>query len=141
MISVLVIETGLQQGSAAGEYSTLWEDGLMGVFFDAGHIVTNGQIIRQNINPSDSKSINELRADFNEASEGGVEYLVLAFLEYTNQDGTIKPAGIFLRLYSTVPQRLIYEQRFSAGQSADFTEEHAHAKEAARVLISHLKDR
>jgi hypothetical protein len=140
MISILVIETCLQQETVVDEYSSLWEDGLMGVFFDAGHIVTNGTIMRLDKNPL-KEFPDEAQADFHEASEGGAEYYVLALLEYKNQDGTIKPAGISIRLYSMVPRKLIYEQRFPAGQSADLKEEYAHANQAARALISHLKDR
>ncbi|MDR2158643.1 MAG: hypothetical protein LBP23_01105 [Treponema sp.] len=35
MVSVLVIETGLDQETIVKDYSTLWEDGIMGALFDA----------------------------------------------------------------------------------------------------------
>jgi hypothetical protein len=140
MVSVLVIETGLDQEAVVRDYSTLWEDGIMGVFFEAGHIVTNGSVIR--LGAGQVKEFpEEAQADFNEASEGGADYFILALLEYKNQDGTFKPSGVSLRLYRTVPRGLIYEERFPAGQAADNREEHARAREAARVLISHIKDR
>jgi hypothetical protein len=140
MVSVLVIETGLNQESAVKDYSTLWEDGIMGVFFEAGYIVTNGPVIRLETNRL-KEFPDEAQADFSEASEGGAEYFVLVVLEYKNQDGTFKPSGVSLKLYATIPRRLIYEERFSAGQTADSREEHTLAREAAGVLISHIKDR
>jgi hypothetical protein len=140
MVSVLIIETGLGQESVVKDYSTLWEDGIMGVFFEAGYIVTNGSVIRLE---SDcvKEFPDEAQADFYEASEGGAEYFVLVLLEYKNQDGTFKPSGVSLKLYGTIPRKLIYQERFSAGQTADSREEHTRAREAARVLISHIKDR
>jgi hypothetical protein len=140
MVSVLIMETGLQQESVVKDYSTLWEDGIMGVLFDAGHIVTNGQIIRVSTNQL-KEFPDEAQADFHEASEGGAAYFVLALLEYTSQDGTFKPAGVSLKLYSTVPRKLVYQQSFPAGQAADIKEEHTRAREAAGVLISYIKDR
>jgi hypothetical protein len=140
MVSVLIIETGLGQESVVKDYSTLWEDGIMGVFFEAGHIVTNGPVIRLESDHI-TEFPDEAQADFYEASEGGAEYFVLVLLEYKNQDGTFKPSGVSLKLYSTIPRKLIYQERFSAGQTAGSREEHAQAREAARVLISHIKDR
>jgi hypothetical protein len=140
MVSVLVIETGLGKESAVKDYSTLWEDGIMGVFFEAGYIVTNGSVIRLEADLV-KEFPDEAQADFYEASEGGAEYFVLVVLEYKNQDGTFKPSGVSLKLYTTIPRRLIYEDRVSAGQTADSREEHTRAREAAGVLISHIKDR
>jgi hypothetical protein len=139
MVSVLIIETGLGQENIVKDYSTLWEDGIMGVFFEAGYIVTNGSVIR--LEKDRVKEFpDEAQADFYEASEGGAEYFILALLEYKNQDGTFRPAGVSLKLYSTNPRELIYAEWFPAGQ-ADNQEEYARARDAARVLISHIKDR
>jgi hypothetical protein len=140
MVSVLIIETGLEQESAVKDYSTLWEDGIMGVFFEAGYIVTNGSVLRLGADRV-KEFPDEAQADFHEASEGGADFFVMALLEYKNQDGTFKPSVVSLKLYGTIPRRLIYEERFSAGQTVDSREEHARAREAARVLISHIKDR
>jgi hypothetical protein len=140
MVSVLVIETGLDQETAVKEYSTLWEDGIMGAFFEAGHIVTNGSIVR--LGADQNKDFPDAaQADFYEASEGGADYFILVLLEYKNLDGTFKPSGVSLRLYRTVPRGLIYEERLPAGRGADIREEHARAREAAGVLIAHIKDR
>jgi hypothetical protein len=140
MVAVLVIETGLDEEIIVKDYSTLWEDGIMGALFDAGHIVTNGPVMR--ISADRIKEFpDEAQGDFYEASEGGADYFVLALLEYKNQDGTFRPSGVSLKLYSTIPRKLIYEKRFSAGQSGDNQEDHSRAREAARVLITHIKDR
>jgi hypothetical protein len=140
MVSVLVIETGLSQESAAKGYSALWEDGIMGMFFEAGYIVTNGSVIRLEADHVEEFP-DEAQAEFFEASVGGAEYFVLVILEYKAQDGTFKPSGVSLRLYTTIPRTLIYEERFAAGRTAATRDEHARAREAAGVLISRIKDR
>ncbi|MDR2617674.1 MAG: hypothetical protein LBC62_02280 [Treponema sp.] len=140
MVSFLVIETGLQQESFAGEYSTLWEDGLMGVFFDAGHIVSNGTILRLE-KPPVRDIPDEALSDFAEASEGGAEYLVLILLDYRNKDGTFIPQDVSLKLFTVAGRKMVYQQRFAAGTSANFDEEYARAQGAARAVLPHLKDR
>jgi hypothetical protein len=140
MVSVLIIETGLKPENSAGEYSTLWEDGLMGVFFDSGHIVSNGAIIRLEKQPAKDFP-DEARADFLEAREGGVEYLVIALLEYTETNGTYKPSGVSLRVFSVSPGNLVYKREFSAAGDLGLQEEYVRAREAAGTIITHLKDR
>ncbi|MDR1566869.1 MAG: hypothetical protein LBS48_06280 [Treponema sp.] len=140
MVSFLVIETGLQQETFAGEYSTLWEDGLMGVFFDAGHIVSNGTILRLEKTPARDIP-DEALPDFAEASEGGAEYLVLILLDYQNKDGTLVPRDVSLKLFTVAGRKMIYQQRFAAGTSAHFDDEYARAREAARAILPYLKDR
>ena len=139
MVSVLVIETGLNEESNAGLYSSLWEDSLMSVFFDAGYIVSNGTILRLEKKPVKDFP-DEMRVDFEEASEGGAEYFVLALLEYRDQQGRVKPSGVSLRVFSVNTRRLIYQRNFPAGTGADLDEEYTRAKEAAKTLIPYLKD-
>jgi hypothetical protein len=121
MVSFLVIETGLQPESSAGEYSSLWEDGLMGVFFDSGHIVSNGPVLRLEKNPV-KEFPDEIQADFLEAREGGAEYFIMALLEYRIDNGNYKPSGVSVRVFSTSSRDLVYQQRFSAGAGTDLRE-------------------
>ncbi|MCL2478574.1 MAG: hypothetical protein FWF22_03670 [Treponema sp.] len=96
MVSFLIIEEGLQPGSDSGNYSTLWEGGLMGAFFDAGHIVSNSPVLRvEKMTPADPSAAPsalpsaipaEAAADFAEANTGGADYFILAVLEYSLQD-------------------------------------------------------
>jgi hypothetical protein len=140
MVSFLVIETGLQPESSAGEYSTLWEDGLMGVFFDSGHIVSNGAVLRLEKKPVKDFP-DEAQADLLEAGEGGVEYLIIALLEYKDFNGKYKPEEVSLRVFSVSSKSMVYQQQFPAGTGADLREEYIRAQEAARTIIPHLKDR
>jgi hypothetical protein len=140
MISFLVVETGLVEGNNAGEYSTLWEDSLMSAFFDAGHIVSNGSILRLEKSPS-KVFPDEVEDDYYEAAAGGADYFVLALLEYKNQNGKYTPSGISVRIFTVESTELVYQQNFPAGTGASLREESTKAREAARAIIPHLKDR
>jgi hypothetical protein len=110
------------------------------VFFDAGHIVSNGTILRLEKNPARDIP-DEALPDFAEASEGGAEYLVLILLDYQNTNGIFAPRDVSLKLFTVAGREMVYQQRFAAGTSADFDEEYARAREAARAVLPHLKDR
>ena len=139
-ISFLVVETGLNDGISGPQTSSrLWEEGLMAFFFDAGHIVTNNPILRMN-----SKVPAEIRGtvvehDFDEAVMGGAEYVVLGFLEYETQGSRVVASRMNIKVYTTVPEELVYEQIFPVGRNA--TEENQLVRNAGRTIISYIKER
>ena len=140
MVSVLVVETGINEGTSSGRYSSLWEGGLMDAFFDAGHIVTNSPIVRMAKKPPRDLT-GPVEADFQEAVSGGADYFMLAFLEYKNQGDTAIPVAVVLKLYNSDSQKLVYEQNFPAGTGKNLDEEYQFAQKAGRAIISHIKDR
>ena len=140
MVSFLLVETGINETASSGQYSSLWEGGLMAAFFDAGHIVTNSPIARMEKKPARDLS-GKVEADYKEAVRGGADFFVLAFLEYKEQGEKAIPIGIALKLYSSNSQRLVYEQMFPAGTGKNLDEEYKFAQNAGRVIISHLRDR
>ena len=137
MLSLTIIETGLNSDKQSPHYSNTWEGGLMAVFFDAGHIVTNSPIGRMESKPSNEIS-GTLEYDFHEALSGGAEYFILGFLDYNSQRGV--PESIDVRVYKTDSRQLIYEQTFKAGAGKNSSEEYQIAINAGRVIISQLKD-
>jgi len=139
MVSFLVVETGLNTETAITQHSSLWEGGLMDVFFEAGHIVTNYPVERMEKKPAQDLS-GIIRADFYEAAEGGAEYFILAFLEYQNIETTVIPIGITLKLYKTNPQELIFEQTLPAGTGKTLNEEYQFAINAGRIIVSKIRE-
>jgi hypothetical protein len=139
-VSFLVVETGLNDGIATPQSSSrIWEEGLMAFFFDAGHIVTNNPILRM-----DEQVPAEIRGtiveyDFREAITGGAEYFVLGFLEYEIQGSRAAAVKMNIKIYSTFPEELVFEQVFPAGRST--SEENVLVRNAGRTIISHIKDR
>jgi hypothetical protein len=140
-VSFLVIETGLPGlpgESGPGEYSSLWEDGLMGVFFDSGHIVSNGTVLRLEKPPA-ADLPDEARADFIEAKDGGAEYFVTALLDYRAVNGTYTPPEVSLRVFSTATGNMVFARQFPSGPGPDLREEYNRAQAAARAVITYLK--
>ena len=150
-VSFQVIETGLPEELGTSQHSGLWESGLLDVFFEAGHIVSNAPVLRLARKPA-AKFPDEIQANFAEALEGGAEYFVLALLEYAVPPGAggppsgaalsnvQKPRNISLRVFKTKPYKLLYEQQYADGASADLKEAYDSVKRAVRTLIPHLND-
>jgi len=110
-VSFVVAESG--QGREG--YSAVWEDGLMGAFYEAGHIVSAGDRLRVTAAESGFRAgaaaarTGDAAADaagdaaesfpdaalrgFDEAVEGGAEYFVLAVLNYAANGGANGAAG------------------------------------------------
>ena len=139
-VSFLVVETGLNDGITGPQSSSrIWEEGLMGLFFDAGHIVTNNPILRMDIQVPKEIRGTIVEYDFNEAIMGGAEYVVLGFLEYETQGSRALPARMIIRVYTTVPEELVYEQVFPVGRNSG--EENQLVRNAGRTIIPHIKER
>ena len=138
-VSFLVVETGLNEGISSPQYSSLWEDGLMSVFFDAGHIVTNNPILRMSKQASIDIRGTAIEADFVEAALGGADYVILGFLDYQMQGNRAVPTGINIKIYTAVSQVLVFEQNFPAGSGRNTTEENQIIQNAGRTIISQIK--
>jgi hypothetical protein len=141
-VSFLVLETGLEEGQGDSRYSSLYESGLLDVFFDAGHIVSNAPILRLSGRPRQTFP-EEAMGDLAEAIEGGMEYFILAQLDYAAPpDGEIeKPRSISLRIFRVKPYKLIYEQRYDGKALPTMDDEFLEVKQRAGNLIRHLNDR
>ena len=139
-VSFLVVETGLNDGISGPQSSSrIWEEGLMGFFFDAGHIVTNNPILRMDIQVPAEIHGTIVENDFNDAVMGGAEYVVFGFLEYTVQGNRAIPAKMNIKIYKTVPEELVYEQIFPVGRTS--AEENQIVRNAGRTIISYIKER
>ena len=142
MVSFMVIETGLHPESHGGNYSTVWEDALMGVFFDEGFIVSNSPVMRMNRFPEDVLP-QEIQGDFFDAYRGGAEFFILVLLEFVAQGGLIRPHGALVRVLRTGEHTgdLIYEQHIPAGTGTGIRDEFIRAQETGKILAAHIKDR
>ncbi|MDR3161803.1 MAG: hypothetical protein LBU28_09350 [Spirochaetaceae bacterium] len=143
-ISFLVIETGVREEDRANESSTIWENGLMDVFFDAGHIVTNAPIMRLHENPSEEFP-GEAQRELDEAFLGGAEFFVLALLDYQGivpaANSVLNPRSVSLRLFSTKPYKILYERTYPAGTSLRKNDRFSYAQNAARLIVPFLRNR
>jgi hypothetical protein len=140
MVSFLIVETGLNEGMQSSLYGSLWEDGLMASFFDAGHIVTNSPILRMEQKPPQDFT-GTIKADFDDAVLGGAEYFILCLLDHQVQGRRAVPVNITIRTYRTDTRELIFEQIFPVGRGRSENEELRLAQSAGSILVSRIKDR
>ena len=139
LVSFMVVETGVGEGVSSTQHGSVWEGGLMEVFFDAGYIVTNSPVARMESRPTEDLS-GFILTDFNEAVMGGAEYLVIAFLECQVQGSGAIPLNMTLKLYSTYSRELIFEQIFPINNGRTLAQEFEFAKNAGRLMIDSIKD-
>ena len=139
MVSLLVVETGVNESISTGQFSSLWEGGLMSALFDAGHIVTNSPIARMERRPSQDLNNPVIEEDFNEAIEGGAEFFILGYLEYNTQSGRAVPVGMVLKIFNSNSRQLVYEQNFPAGTGVSLNDEYQNAQNAGRAIVSRIR--
>ncbi|MDR2159931.1 MAG: hypothetical protein LBP23_07685 [Treponema sp.] len=137
-VSFLVLETGLTEEQGASRYSSLYESGLLDVFFDAGHIVSNAPIRRLAGVPAQALP-DEAKGDLEAAAEGGMDYFVLARLDYAAGAAAEKPRTVFLRIFRVRPCELIYERRYEGPALPTMDDEFLEVKQRAGALAGHLK--
>ena len=138
-VSFIVVETGLTQEDPA-EASRLWENGLLDVFFDAGHIVSNARIARIEADVKEQTLPEDIQAEYDEAVEGGAQFFILVLLDYTgNRNSVPRPQDISIRLFRTNPYRLVLEQKYPGRRTTPIREETEAAKNAARRLIPQVR--
>jgi hypothetical protein len=135
-VSFLIVETGLSADAGMNPHSGLWESGLLDVFFEAGHIVSNAPVMRL-YGPPAGDFPEEAQKELDEALEGGVEYFIIALLDYDASDSP-RPRNISLRVFATNPRKMLYEQRYTDKSSMTLKDEYDNLKKVARSLISHL---
>jgi hypothetical protein len=160
-ISMLIVETGLRDGPSVrrGGMTEIWETGLMDVFFEEGHIVTNARTFALKKKPGKDLT-GEIKSYITEAESVGIDYFVLAYLNYeTTMDAAAnggrfselpKPADIEFNLFNINPSKINPAQGTSKcvwTQNIDLRrdsypakQEQIRARRAARSLIVHLGD-
>jgi hypothetical protein len=130
-VSVLVMETARPQGDPTGQYSIMWENGLLEVFFETGHIVTNSPRV-----PIDGKAPDgfphEAEKDFENAQQGGLDYFLIAIVDYSL-------SNVSLRLFNTRSPQMIREQKYPVTVSKDDKEEYAKIKTAVEAMTVYMK--
>ena len=142
MVSFLIVETGIPHSANAGEYAFYWEGGLMGAFFDAGHIVSNSPVMRIESLPSQALQRGEIPQealfDFYEAQEGGADFFVLAMIEFVSQNGRVIPREISVKIFNTVTQLMVYEEKFPAGSGSNSMDVYSNAQDAGKRIVAQL---
>ena len=127
-VSCLVIETGPSGGSRS-QYSAMWENSLMDVFFDTGHIVSNARMIRIDRKPAENLPT-AAENDYLDARANGMDYFIIAIIEQ-NQN-------VSLRLFKTDSRDLIKEQVYAYSVSKTAREENDNIKKAIGMIAAQI---
>ena len=132
MVSFYIVETGLQDNGRENQYSVLWENAFLDVFFDAGFIVSNAPILRL-----ESKPENNILRHINmaEVRNAGIDYVLIAQLDF---DENPAPSEIFFYIYKVNPRELVVERQINAKQHRASREEFEYLKSIARGLITYI---
>jgi len=129
-VSFLIMETGHSKDDPAGRYPVLWENGLMDVFFESGHIVSNFPIMKIVEKPTDGFP-NEVEEEFETAQNGGMDFFLVGIVDYTQ-------SGVSLRLFNTKSLRIIQEQKYTVKSFKVSREEYENIKKAVRIMAARL---
>ena len=130
-VSFLILETGLPAESPVNRYSILWENSLMEIFFETGHIVSNAPMLRLNEKPAGNFP-HEAERDFDDAKDGGMDYFFIALIDHK------LPRNVSMRLFSIETQQMIQQQIFTDTVSSTAKEEQEKIKKAIGTFVSGL---
>jgi hypothetical protein len=132
-LSFLIMETGVDTGPIH-EYSQVWENALMDLSFDLGHIISNAPILQ--VKSAPAQGLPAEAVPYRDAvSNGNFEFFVLVVLQYENEGSAQKLRSVVLKLYRVKPFVLLSEL-VSGAALGSAREEFARAKGAAQVLFS-----
>jgi hypothetical protein len=146
-VCILIVENGLPSDAPRVEASSAWEAGLMDAFFEAGHIVTNGAMVRTT---EDALGADLPAPDFGlgAAREGGSDYLALAVLDYAQTkekaDAAVRssPIALAFRFVDLGSGRVLTESsNVALPKTVSGEDEKREAGEVARNMMKGLKER
>jgi len=139
-VSVLVMETGLPREGPSSQYSEMWENGLMDVLFEMGHIVSNAPILRVMETPSDGFP-GAAQKDYNMAIEGGMGYFFIAIVNHPSPRGTEipRPLNVNLRLFNTKDGKMLQEQKYTDKSFKTEKEEYENIKMTIANMTNGLR--
>jgi len=129
-VSFLVMETGESREDPAYQYPILWENGLLEIFFEAGHIVSNFPIMQIAGKPADGFP-DEAKESFEDARTGGMDFFLVGIVDYAQ-------SGVSLRLFNTKSPKMIQEQKYKVTSFRSTKEEYENIKTAVSKMAVRL---
>jgi len=131
-VSFLVMETGLPRESATSQYSVMWENGLLEVFFESGHIVSNAPRMRLAGDVSREGFPPEAERDRQDAANGGMDYFLIAIVDHPSHN-------VSLRLFGAASGEMIAQRTHAGSQAWNTREEHESIRSAIRAMAAFLR--
>jgi len=126
-VSFLVMETGLPPESAASQYSAVWENGLLEVFFESGHIVSNAPRVRLADATVPEGFPPDAEKHYRDAIAGGMDYFLIAIVDHLSHD-------VSLRLFSTRSGDMIAQMSYAGSAVWNTREERENIRRAVMEM-------
>ncbi|MDR0320326.1 MAG: hypothetical protein LBI28_02380 [Treponema sp.] len=137
MVSFFVIETGISENEGRNEHSLYWENSFMDIFFDTGHVVSNAPILRLEARPS-GDILRAINFDIQSAVEMGIEYLLIAQLDYI--EGARQPSEILFFIFKVDTGEKILERRIPGRTYRTTRDEVDGIKTIVRGLVPYISE-
>jgi len=135
MISFFVVETGLSDNAVNIRHSDVWENALMDVFFDAGHIVSNAPILRLERRPQ-GDILDIVGYDAMDARRSGIDFILIAILNYTSESQI--PGEIHFFIYRVNSNEKILERQIPGKTYRNTREEYDDIKAIVRGFVPYF---
>jgi hypothetical protein len=129
-VSFLVMEIGQSKIESGVQSPALWENNLLDIFFESGHIVSNAPIVRLGEKPSNGFP-DEAEKDYENAQKGGMGYFMIAIVDYMRSD-------VSLRLFSTGSRTMLREHRYAVKAFRNTKDEQDNIKAAIRTMAAQM---
>jgi len=136
LVAFHIVETGIPENRQPYQYTGIWEDAFMNVFFDAGYIVSNAPVLRLETKPSDD-ILNYVLNGNSEIRNFGIDYLLIAQLDYNGD--TRQPAEINLVIFRVITNEKIYERKIEGKTYRSTREGQADIETIIRGLVSYIR--
>ena len=136
LVAFHIVETGIPESGAAYEYTQLWENAFMDVFFDAGYIVSNAPIIRIETKP-DIGIFDYIINDIAEIRRWGVDYILITQLDYTGDSRL--PAQIKFIIYKVTSNETILERNIEGRTYRSAREGQDDIRSIIRGLVPYIR--
>jgi len=137
MVSFFILETGLPQNDRNNPHSITWENSLMDVFFEAGHIVSNAPILRLDSKPQ-GDIFQSISFNLTQARNMGIDYVMIAQLNFDN-DSQI-PTSVSFLIYRVNTREKLLDNKVQVNSYRSSREESDDIKSIIRGLLPYFNN-
>jgi len=136
LVSFFVIEAGLPEDAGDNPHSLQWENALLDVFFEAGHIISNAPILRLLEKPDSDYLLEDVGLTFLNGRISGITHFLIAVLYFNGSSPT--PAEVSFYVYNVSSQERVFERQIQGRRYRNSREELDDLKAIARGLVPYF---
>ncbi|MCL2276766.1 MAG: hypothetical protein FWC21_02595 [Treponema sp.] len=135
-VIINIIETGIPENRSVSEYTEIWEDAFMDVFFESGLIISNDSILRFETKPL-INIFEYVVYDISEISKWGIDFIIITQLDYI---GNIRqPSEINFIIYKVRTNEIVMERMIEGKTYRSTREGLDDIKSIVRGLVPYIR--